>query len=458
MSGPAGLPALARSVAVLVLLLLALCADFIWGALYHYAYEPLVLAGVLAAYAALFCALAYGAARLIGHAPARWLLDFASLQLFAYLAMNVVRRLAPGAGTLAPAFKVLLVLASLGAALWLLMRAGHALRLRLVTAMGVASVLFLLTPPLAVALMAPALAFPLAPVGAAAAPPVLVLLLDELGDQAAQPLHDALQQRGLSVVRRAVAPPGENTVNAIPALLTGRDFGAAQACSLSAVCSGAQMLDFARMRSAEPRLDIVGFHHPYCRIGGLRYCHQALTPGIENPFAWFGCVLVKAVARRAIDACDRRLLTVRQVNAARADILDAVGRAPFWREGGVLFVHHPLPHPPARAEGQSLDTAYAANLAEAAQLAASLAQRLEASFGRRYAMVITSDHPLRPAVWCAMARYAAHGCAVRPAFADSRVPLLLAMPAAELASGLDGVGDPWALVNRLRGAAAGTAP
>lgn len=442
-----------RSVLALIALLLVQCSDYLWGAVYHHAHPAWVLGVVVLVYALLFGVLVWLACRLVTPARTLWLLDFLSLQLFFYFVLVTMRRLHMFEGALSLPLKLALAGASVGAGGWLLWRSDSALRARINSALIGAAALFALTPPLVAAVSAAPSVFPVRAAGMPDAPNVLVILLDELGDQAAAPVVDALRRQGLQVSRAALAPLGENTVNVIPAMLTGKDFGAAQPCSASAICSGDAILDFSRMRSVEPRMDIVGFHHPYCAIAGLRSCYQALTPSIENPFVWFGCVLLKATTRISTAACDWRLLTVAQVGAARRELLAAAARAPFWREGGVLFVHVPLPHPPGKRDGANLDQDYEANLLDAAALVESLAVRMRQSFGARHALVISSDHPLRPKVWCAMARYAAAGCAVRPAFVDTRIPLLVATPGAAppgaVARGIFGA------VNQLRGASAG---
>lgn len=417
-----------RSVCAFLALLLVQCSEFVWGALYHHAHPAWVLGAVIGAYALVFAGGAWLACRLISAQRVGVLLDFLSLQMGALFALGILRRLQLVEGALGMPVRLALAAGSAGLAVWLLRRADGALRARIGNAMIVASALFVLSPPLMAAFMAAPGLLPVSATTNPAAPPVLVLLLDELGDRSAAPVAAALVGAGLQVRHTALAPLGENTVNVIPAMLTGKDFSAAQPCSTTAICNAGQILDFARLRSAEPRMNIVGFHHPYCAIEGLRYCYQALTPSIANPAIWFGCVLLKATTRRSPGACENRLLSVDQVEAARGELLAAAGRAPFWREGGVLFVHVPLPHPPGRRDGPTLDQDYAANLADAGTLVASLALRMRQSFGAQHAIVVSSDHPLRPRVWCAMARYKVAGCALRAEFIDDRIPLLVATP------------------------------
>jgi hypothetical protein len=439
-------PLLSRSVAAFEVMLLVMGGDYLWPAFYHYTHPPLVLVAVTASYAALL----YGFAWLTFRAwpvGTVWVLDFLSLQLFGLVALRTVRRLKLFDGVLPLPLKLGLVLACIGGALWLLRRQGLTHRGRLLNGVMVAGVMFTLAPFVAVGLTAKALSFPLQ-AGSQAAPNVAIILLDELGDAASAPIVAALTRQGLQVRHKSLAPLGANTVNVIPALLTGRDFSNAQPCSLSAICSDANILDFSLMSSLEPQLDIVGFHHPYCKLAGLRFCHQAISPSFENPFVWFACSMISSAYRRPVGLCNRQLLTVPQMNASRRDIEQAAASAPFWRQGGVLYVHIPLPHPPGPSGSASLDADYAANLVNAAGYIDTLGARLRAAFGDRFALVISSDHALRPEVWCAMARYAAGDCHLRTEFMSRQVPLLVAAPAPPPT--LDGINNMFEAADLLR--------
>jgi hypothetical protein len=114
---------------------------------------------------------------------------------------------------------------------------------------------------------------------------------------------------------------------------------------------------------------------------------------------------------------------------AWADMRDAVVQAmmaaPTLRQGGVLYVHLPLPHPPARETG-SLAEQYRQNLHQGEALLAQVLQvlaknRLEAR------VMVFSDHPFRQALWCA--REAAQfdaPCLGDVDLSDDQVPLIVA--------------------------------
>ena len=101
--------------------------------------------------------------------------------------------------------------------------------------------------------------------------------------------------------------------------------------------------------------------------------------------------------------------------------------APFWNRGGVLFAHIMLPHLPASGVSRNLAADYGANLAEAAKLVARVRERLTATFGSEYELVVSSDHPLRVDLWC-NTLYAGKDCEVPPQYLISTVPLIVASP------------------------------
>ena len=133
----------------------------------------------------------------------------------------------------------------------------------------------------------------------------------------------------------------------------------------------------------------------------------------------------------------------------RAAIREEALAAPFWRRGGTLYVHTMVPHPPGAASGPSLNADYAANLELAADLAADLAHELKTRFSEWYRFIITSDHPLRPQVWCGPLRYSEPDCLTNTRFLATLVPLIAVGPAAPDLTGLATNRD---LMNRLTAA------
>jgi hypothetical protein len=103
-----------------------------------------------------------------------------------------------------------------------------------------------------------------------------------------------------------------------------------------------------------------------------------------------------------------------------------VDAAPFWREGGMLFAHLPMPHPPGRTVGEPLQVHYAANLSRAAGFVEALGRRARERFGDDVRIVVFSDHGLRFRHACASPLYARLPCDIPLAYRDDRVPVIVA--------------------------------
>ena len=243
-----------------------------------------------------------------------------------------------------------------------------------------------------------------------------------------------------------IRPAGRDTLDAIPAMFARHPFPEARPCGLSSICRGAHVLDYSRVRASRDDIDVVAMYHPYCAIRGLRSCVDIEGPRTYRS-AWKQVInLYAARLGWPLASFDVGVATARvKTSEAREAHLQAVMQAPFWRHGGALYAHLPMPHPLALATDDRLDTEYAANLQTAVVFVHALAQTLTKQFGDRARIVITSDHPLRPAVWCSdsgYSPYGSQGCkGLRKTFLDSDVPLIVAArraaPAPSITSSLD---------------------
>ena len=109
----------------------------------------------------------------------------------------------------------------------------------------------------------------------------------------------------------------------------------------------------------------------------------------------------------------------------REKVMDDLLNAPALQKGGVLFAHVPLPHPPAAGRG-SLAVHYARNVQQAEQLLGKILDRLDVN-KLEPRILIFSDHPLRPTMWCAnRAALFDSPCKVTPELQDDHVPLIAA--------------------------------
>lgn len=279
----------------------------------------------------------------------------------------------------------------------------------------------------------------------------VLLLLDETSANAARPLTQVLKEAGWDVDFHSVAAVADGTAKAVPQMFTGEDFRSAKPCAFTAICSNDHVLDFKRVHASRSDIDVVGFFHPYCAMQGLRFCHGA---GVSMPLLdgnrW-ACAVDRARHGTMSPECEqaRDAAWMRQ----KRELLDAVWAAPLWTHGGILFAHLPLPHPPATAPSRRLSDDYRDNLREAAELLDKVARRLAAR-GAPATLIVFSDHPLRPAMWCADVRYAAADCITSAApFHDDRVPLIVATWRRE-APRVDRVRDNAGVFDLLQGAAA----
>lgn len=304
-------------------------------------------------------------------------------------------------------------------------------------ALTVAAIAFVAVPPVAVTLRSDQLTWPDignrsgASVAAQARQnddggPLLVLLLDELSFKASGPVVRALEAQGLVVSSRAVTAVGDATAKVIPAMWLRRPFSEARPCGPTAICSGLDLLEFSNVKASWPDIDVVGFYHPYCAMQGLRWCRREAPPSVFSDTRRVGCALGRRLHIPLAASC------LRAQNTPWLDLVRRVEssywEAPFWRDGGVLFAHLPVPHPPAAGPEASLAEHYAAGVDHAAAIVARSARQLAArAGGSGPRIVITSDHPLRVREWCSNGTYSAARCSGAELLRDSSVPLIVAV-------------------------------
>ncbi|OHX19751.1 hypothetical protein [Chromobacterium sphagni] len=250
----------------------------------------------------------------------------------------------------------------------------------------------------------------------------LVILFDETGPQFIAPLLQTAAGRKLRWADATVPAAGADTVNAIPAMLTGQRFDDVVPCGSRWLCSPTRSLSFDQLYAGRPDLDIVGFWHPYCAIRGLRYCRR-ITGVFYAPLArTFLCSPPYASmllnCRPPVGSRDQAL----------QQLLAAAFAAPFWREGGMLYLHLPLPHPSMESE-ENLQAHYLKSVGQASQVLGLLLDRMRARFGNDFSVVLTSDHPLRTEGWCGPGReYQGPGCHTGLPVNKKRVPFIVISP------------------------------
>jgi len=111
-------------------------------------------------------------------------------------------------------------------------------------------------------------------------------------------------------------------------------------------------------------------------------------------------------------------------------MIQAMWQAPVWTDGGMLYAHFPLPHPPGGNPIRStLSAQYEGNLEEARHLVREMLTRLSDNEVSKVTFVVFSDHPLRINLWCGSGAYSAAECQGVERYRDSRVPLIIASTA-----------------------------
>ncbi|MDG1109601.1 MAG: hypothetical protein P8N60_13155 [Burkholderiaceae bacterium] len=183
------------------------------------------------------------------------------------------------------------------------------------------------------------------------------------------------------------------------------------------------MLNFSKIHVPESvNFRVIGFHHPYCSIKGLADCFQGESPVDDNAFIGFGCYWMGRVGI-LLEFCGEESLSPKIVNRQRATMLSRIDNSEFWSNGGLLYLHILSPHPPGISNNESLDSAYSENVADAASIVLKLSERLNYKFPTGFQLFISTDHPLRPNVWCGTQRYVGK-CDVRKSFISTSVPLI----------------------------------
>jgi len=405
------------------LTLFANSSEWIWGSIYHFTHPAWQVVSILAAYALITLAFVASLTIFLGSKKSLQIVSFATLVLYIYTVYVVARQLNAAQvpwPMSAKYFSIVVVL--LGISIFLY-SAKIEYIVRVNTAISLSAIFYLISPLLVVAFTSQVVASPFKKINNTN---TIYLLLDELSDTAIDPIIRALESENIKPIRSSLITAGSDTIFSIPAMITGKKFDQARPCSATAVCSGGNILDFSKISQVENKLSIVGVHHPYCAIKGLRYCYQSMLPTYESIIIDSVCFFTKLVYRGQLDFCSSRLMPPNLVNNVRNEMFSAYWAAPFWSEGGVMFAHFLLPHPPGLHIEGGLNEEYAANINDAALFVTANIVALDKKFDKNYTLVITTDHPLRRNVWCKFKRYSNDGCMSDPLYSSKNVPMIVA--------------------------------
>lgn len=299
-----------------------------------------------------------------------------------------------------------------------------ALIARLGYAITAGSLLFMATPAAMAWMLAKDQELTIAPPALSGTAPVatLVVLLDELPAMPARRIVGALEQRGFSVQAQEVFSVGRNTEEVLPSIFSGRSMKNGVPCGAHTVCTNRAAFAFDQLAVNGLSLDIVGFYHPYCAIRGLRYC--AMLSFADGWGRWLCRAKIRLAPERYRAECQGQ--AAQDWMQLLAGIDARAETAPFWNDGGAMFLHLPLPHPPSASPGDPLPKQFFDNLEQASGRVVAMAERLRQNFGDRFRLVVFSDHPLRTALWCQNIVFAGTNCDDLPAeLLDDRVPLMV---------------------------------
>jgi hypothetical protein len=279
----------------------------------------------------------------------------------------------------------------------------------------------------------------------------IVLLLDEMNSKDGPVIAEELERAGLIVSAASVSSVGPNTRNVLATLFHGSTFLNAQPCGFTAVCTDRLALDFSRVEASRPDIDIVGTAHPYCAIAGLRHCVRHT----EQLFSRFDDRIRCSALRLTgisigVDEAKCRAVYLDGFNRANQLNIQRVLEAPALTQGGVLFAHVLLPHPPGSDSRGTLATHYRDNLELARRLVSQILQVTRSS-GLQTRWITFSDHPLRQALWCSsFAPYVWDGCVPTPDLDDQLVPIITASENGLNIEDLSSNRDVFSLIARIK--------
>ena len=254
----------------------------------------------------------------------------------------------------------------------------------------------------------------------------VILLLDELNARDTSGLQQVLKGRGLQLNFKPIWPVHGSTTEVLPAIFSGLDFKGARACGLTRVCADNYSLDFAQVSVKRNDVDVVGFHHPYCAIQGLRSCKRFSMSRSIWEDGRFDCSLQHRLGIN-VDRDEKTCQQLRHIawHDLREKVIEGLMNVPSLKMGGVVFAHVPLPHPPSAGTG-TLAEQYAINLKQTEKLLGEILDRMLINNIEPRVMIF-SDHPLRPAMWCSkFAGQFDSPCLVTSNLVDDHVPLIVA--------------------------------
>lgn len=253
----------------------------------------------------------------------------------------------------------------------------------------------------------------------------VVLLFDEMNAGASTGLQKILRNHGLQVNYKPVQPVHGSTTEVVPAIFTGENFEDARPCGITRVCAEGSALDFSQVSVKRKDMDVIGFHHPYCSIQGLRSCFRISTHRNIFDINVAFCGLKRYFFQRENVEVACHKIWHQSWFLMVSEVSSKILNSPAVSKGGVLFGHVPMPHPPALNSG-TLSFQYKDNIKKSEEFLDELLSKIEVA-GIVPNILIFSDHPLRQSLWCTRASTQFDvPCEIDPALMDDHVPLIVA--------------------------------
>ena len=255
----------------------------------------------------------------------------------------------------------------------------------------------------------------------------LIVVLDEFSPEMSG-LLKAVFRDGRHILHYSlVRSSGENTINAIPSMLTNQRHDNVIPCGTSSLC-GDRSFNMNNLMALSNDVDVVGFWHPYCAIRKLRSCKVISYDDIRDS-KFLTNIAPEVFRRLPITSRFTKKDDFNYLISVEEQIKNASYAAPFWNGGGgLLFIHMPTPHPHGGSGNRLLYHEYLQNTLRSRIFIEDNIKKLRSHFGDDFVIIITSDHSLRTKMWCDSPTYKSPDCLLKSPQPSNFVPLFVFAP------------------------------
>lgn len=257
---------------------------------------------------------------------------------------------------------------------------------------------------------------------------VVIIILDEMSPELMPFLMPSIRQESHALHTATVQKAGKDTIYAIPSMLTPQRHDGVAVCGNTQLC-GRVFFDMSRLRASQADTDIVGFFHPYCAVRGVRSCWTPVPAAVSSASLFNNMTAQLHLATGGVFPKLKEPEAGVTSARTRKLIADHALGAPFWSSGGgVLYIHQYLPHPDGTVARRGLKGEYQDKTEQSARFVYLIREKLKRNFGTDYALIVTSDHPLRTSMWCSKPAYDSADCVKDNPIDSDYVPLIISAP------------------------------